>query len=143
MKSEHRPKKGPQTASANQKWVPRRPKWHQERPKIAPRRDEEGSKTIPDRKSNKEPHQDDHMTGLGPQGRGGTPSSVSPQGNHLAPKNGTKKEPKAIQNRSENRESTKTRSKTIKELSWIDLGRFGGAMWEPQNPKSMGKHNSL
>ena len=41
-------------------------KWHPKRPKIVPRRAEEGAKTIPNRKSNQEAHQDDPKTVLGP-----------------------------------------------------------------------------
>ena len=56
--------------------------------------------------------------------------------------------PKTIQNGAENdpqskrkSRSEKKRSKRIKDPSWSDLGRFGGAMWEPEDPKSIGKRN--
>ena len=35
----------------------------------------------------------------------------------------------------------KKRSKRIKDPSWSDLGPFGGAMWEPEDPKSSGKRS--
>ena len=54
--------------------------------------------------------------------------------------------PKTAQNGSENdqkskrkRRVNKKRSKRIKDPSWSDLGPFGGAMWEPEGPKSIGK----
>ena len=97
---------------------------------MVPRRAEEGSKTIPDRKSNEEPHQDDHMTGLGPQGKGGTPSLVSPYGGHLGAQKRSKTEPKTIQNRSENRESKKTSQDDrgpVLERSWSPWGSRVGA----------------
>ena len=54
--------------------------------------------------------------------------------------------PKTAQNGSENEQKSKRkrrvnkkRSKRIKDPSWSDLGPFGGAMWEPEGPKSIGK----
>ena len=54
--------------------------------------------------------------------------------------------PKTTQNGTENDPKSKRksrvekkRSKTIKDPSWSDLGPFGGAMWEPEGPKSIGK----
>ena len=54
--------------------------------------------------------------------------------------------PKTTQNGAENDPKSKRksrvekkRSKTIKDPSWSDLGPFGGAMWEPEDPKSIGK----
>lgn len=56
--------------------------------------------------------------------------------------------PKTIQNEAENDPKSKRksrseqkRSKRIKDPSWSDLGRFGGTMWEPGDPKSIGKRN--
>ena len=105
---------------------------------MTPRRAEEGAKTIPNRKSNQEAHQDDPKTVLGsPRGRF-APLSVTSRGPFGRPKttqNGTENDPKSKRkSRSENK-----RSKRIKDPSWSDLGRFGGAMWEPEDPKSIGK----
>ena len=56
--------------------------------------------------------------------------------------------PKTTQNGAENDSKSKRksrskqkRSKRIKDPSWSDLGRFGGAMREPEDPKSIGKRS--
>ena len=119
-------------------WAQEGRKWHPKRPKIVPRRAEEGAKTIPNRKSNQEAHQDNPKTVQGaPQGRF-APLSLTSRGPFGRPKttqNGTENDPKS------KRKSRieKKRSKTIKDPSWSDLGPFGGAMWEPEDPKSVGK----
>ena len=80
-----------------------------------------------------------------PQGRPGTPPEAAPPtlgsllGDHLGTPKPPKTDPKTRNNRSEKKESNKKRSKRIKDPSWSDLGRFGGAMWEPEGPKSIGK----
>ena len=79
------------------------------------------------------------------------PSRDSPRG-RFAPLSVTSRgafgRPKTTQNGAENDQKSKRksrseqkRSKRIKDPSWSDLGRFGGAMWEPGDPKSVGKRN--
>ena len=61
-------------------------KWHPKRPKTVPRRAEEGAKTIPNRKSNQEAHQDNPKTVQGaPQGRF-APLSLTSRGPFGRPK---------------------------------------------------------
>ena len=106
-------KKTPKRQPGTENWPQEGRKWHHKRPKMVPRRAEEGEETIPNHKSKEEPHQNDHMTGLGPQGRGGTPSLHSPQGHHLGDQNGTKTEPKTIPNRKSNQEAHQDYPKTV------------------------------
>ena len=56
------PKRHPRTENCPQDGR----KWHHKRPKMVPRRGEEGAKTIPNRKSNQEAHQDDPKSVRGP-----------------------------------------------------------------------------
>ena len=60
-KTQKTPKRHPRTEN----WPQEGRKWHHKRPKMIPRRAEEGAKTIPNRKSNQEAHQDDPKTVLG------------------------------------------------------------------------------
>ena len=72
-----------------------------------------------------------------PRGRF-APLSVTFRGPFGRPKtiqNGTENDPKSKRKS----RSEKKRSKRIKDPSWSDLGSFGGAMWEPEDPKSIGK----
>ena len=59
-------KKTPKRHPGTENWPQEGRKWHHKRPKIVPRRAEEGAKTIPNRKSNQEAHQDYPKTVLGP-----------------------------------------------------------------------------
>ena len=59
-------KKTPKRYPGTENWPQEGRKWHHRRRKIVPRRAEEGAKTIPNRKSNQEAHQDDPKTVLGP-----------------------------------------------------------------------------
>ena len=71
-------KKTPKRYPGTENWPQEGRKWHHKRPKIVPRRAEEGAKTIPNRKSNQEAHQDDPKTVLGlPQG------AIRPSFGHL------------------------------------------------------------
>ena len=64
-----------------------------------------------------------------------------PPGAHLGAQKRPKTEPKNNPKSKRKSRSEQKRSKRIKDLSWSDLGRFGGAMWEPGDPKSVGKRN--
>ena len=70
--NEHRPEKPEKDTKrypGTENWPQEGRKWHHKRPKIVPRRAEKGARTIPNRKSNQEAHQDDPKTVLGlPQG---------------------------------------------------------------------------
>ena len=89
--------------------------------KNGPKTAEEGSKTIPDRKSDEEPHQDDHMTGLGPQGEGGTPSLVPPYGHHFGIPNDPKQNLK--------RSKIEAKNDEVKRAIQDDLGPVLGRSW--------------
>ena len=58
-------KKIPKRHPGTENWPQEGRTWHPKRPKIVPRRAEEGAKTIPNRKSNQEAHQDYPKTVLG------------------------------------------------------------------------------
>ena len=59
------------------------------------------------------------------------PTSRGPFGRPKTTQNGTENDPRSKRkSKVENK-----RSKTIKDPSWSDLGPFGGAMWEPEDPK--------
>ena len=106
---------------------------------MVPRRAEEDSKTIPDRKLNDKPHQDDHMTGLSSQGTGYPQFGVTLWGAFGRPKAIKKEAESHPKSKRKSRVENKL-SKTIKDPSWSGLGRFGRVLWEPQTPKSIGKH---
>ena len=136
--------KAPKCRPECPKTSPREPKTAENRPKGAPRRPQEEPKRVkkanPNRKTKKGPSQVDPKTILeSPRGRFAD-FSLTPRGAFGHPKttkNGTKNDP---QKKRKSR-SKKRRSKTSKDPSWSDLGRFGCAMWEPQDPKSIGKRN--
>ena len=75
---------------------------------------------------------------LGPAQGGVTPSLPSPPGSHFGTQNVQNKAENDLKSKRKSRSEQK-RSKRIKDPSWSDLGRFGGAMWEPEGPKSIGK----
>ena len=98
-------KQTPKRRPGTENWLQEGRKWHHKRPKIVPRRAEEGAKTIPNRKSNQEAHQDDPKTvrGLG-QGPIST-TARAPWGPIWAPPNDPKRSLKRskIQAKIENR----------------------------------------
>ena len=108
-------------------------KWSQEGPKRVPKRSQTASRTKKRTKTTPRPSWDL------PRGRF-APLSVTSRGPFGHPKttqNGAENDQKSKrQSRSE-----KKRSKRIKDPSWSDLGRFGGAMWEPEDSKSVGRRN--
>ena len=61
-------KKTPKRHRRSDNWPEEGRKWNQQRPKMVSRSPEEGAKTISNRKSNQEEHQDDPQTVLGPLG---------------------------------------------------------------------------
>ena len=107
---------------------------------MVPSRAEEGAKMIPNRKSNQEGTKtNDTKTVLG--------LAQGPILN-LEPPGGPFGRPKTTQNGAENDPKSKRKSisekkpsKRIKDPSWTDLGRLEGAMWEPEDPKSIGTHS--
>ena len=120
------PKRHPRTEN----WPQEGRKWHHKRPKMVPRRAEEGAKTIPNRKSNQEAHQDYPKIVLGsPQG---ATRRLFPhlQGSIWAPQN----DPKRTLKRSKIKAKIENRKKAIQEdqgpvleRSWSLWGRHVGA----------------
>ena len=109
-----------------------------------PKRPQEELKKVkkanPNGKTKKGPNQVDPKTVLDSPKGGSARYPLTPRGAFGHPKttkNGTENDPKSKQKSRVERK----RSKTIRDPSWSDLGRFGGAMWEPEDPKSIGKRN--
>ena len=124
------PKIGPKKAVNG---TTRGQKSSQEGPKRVQKRSQTASRTKKRTKTTPRPSWDL------PRGRF-APLSLTSRGPFGRPKttqNGAENDPKSKRkSRSENK-----RSKRIKDPSWSDLGRFGGAMWEPEDPKSIEKRN--
>ena len=123
-----RPKKRAQESPRRPKTSPREPKVFQNEAKSDPRRPQEapkrGKKANPNRKTKKEPNQDDLGTVLDPP-RADLRSEAAPPGRHWGGQNGTKIDPKTIKNRREKSRGEKTDPRR----SWIRLeailGRLG------------------
>ena len=113
--------------------APRGPKWSQAGPKMAQKRSQTASRTKKRTKTPPRPSWDP------PRGRAAHFRGTfrGPFGHPKTAQNGSENEQKSKRKRRVN----KKRSKRIKDPSWSDLGRFGGAMWEPEDPKSIGKRN--
>ena len=128
-------KKTPKRYPGTENWPQEGRNWHHKRPKIVPRRAEEGAKTIPNRKSNQEAHQDDPKTVQGaPQGAIRT-SFPHLQGPIWAPQN----DPKRTRKRSKIEAKIEKRTKAIQEdqgpvleRSWSLWGRHVGARRPPK-----------
>ena len=106
---------------------------------MVPRRAEESEKAIPNRKSNEEPHQDEHMTALDPPKAANAHFSPTPRGSFWHPKttqNGARKD----QQSKRKIKKRKERSETISNPSWGDLRSFWDPMWRPKTPTSIVKH---
>ena len=102
------PKRHPRTENCPQDGR----KWHHKRPKMLPRRAEEGAKTIPNRKSNQEAHQDDPKTVLG-LGQGRTsPVQRPPRESIWAAQN----DPKRSRKRSKIEAKIESRKKAIQDV---------------------------
>ena len=123
-------KKTPKRHPRTENWPQDGRKWHHKRPKMVPRRGEEGAKTIPNRKSNQEAHQDDpkSVRGLG-QGPIST-TARAPWEPIWAPQN----DPKRSLKRSQIKAKIESRKKTIQddqgpvlERSWSLWGHHVGA----------------
>ncbi|MEC7682350.1 MAG: hypothetical protein VYC88_00825 [SAR324 cluster bacterium] len=126
----HESKIGPKKAENG---TTRDQKWSQEWPKRVQKRSQTASRTKKRTKTTPRPSRDS------PKGRFAPLSVTSwgPCGRPKTTQNGAENDPKSkLKSRRE-----KKRSKRIKDPSWSDLGRFGGAMWEPGDPKSVGKRN--
>ena len=92
-------------------WSEEGPKSNQERPKMVPRKAEEGAKTIPNRKSNQEAHQDYPKSVLGPPQRPISTTARAPRGPIWAPQN----DPKRSLKRSKIQAKIENRKKAIQE----------------------------
>jgi len=135
-----RQKKTPKRHPGTENWLQEGRTWHSKRPKMVPRRGEEGSKTIPNRKSNQKAHQDDPKTILGlAQGRI-WPAQRRPPGAIWEAKSGSKPIPKRSKIEAiieEKKTSSQDGLGPVLERSWVVLGRHVGA----KNPQSIGKRN--
>ena len=77
-------KKTPKRHRRSDNWPEEGRKWNQQRPKMVSRSPEEGAKTISNRKSNQEEHQDDPQTVLGPLGlSAGAPGACTGTHTHV------------------------------------------------------------
>ena len=124
----HEPKIGPKKAEHG---TTRGQKWSQEGPKRVQKRSQTASRTKKRTKTTPRPSRDSPKGRVAPLGvifRG-------PFGRPKTTQNGAENDPKSKRKS----RSEKKRSKSIKDLSWSDLGRLEGAMWEPEDPKSIGK----
>ena len=124
----HEPEIGPKKAEHGST---RGQKWSQEGPKRVQKRSQTASRTKKRTKTTLRPSWDP------PRGRAAPLSGTfrGPLGPPKTTQNGVENDKKSKLKRRVN----KKRSKRIKDPSWSDLGRFGGAMWEPGDPKSIGK----
>ena len=127
-------KQTPKRHPGTENWPQEGRKWHHKRPKIVPRRAEEGAKTIPNRKSNQEAHQDYPKTVLGPAQR---PISTTARAS-WEPIWASQNDPKRSLKRSKIKAKIENRKKAIQEdqgpvleRSWSLWGRYVGA----PNPK--------
>ena len=123
-------KKKPKRHPGTENWPQEGRKWYHKRPKIFPRRAEEGAKTIPNRKSNQEAHQDYPKTVLGPPQRPISLTARAPRGPIWAPQN----DPKRSLKRSKIHAKIENRKKAIQEdqgpvleRSWSLWGHHVGA----------------
>ena len=132
--------KTPKRHLRTENWPQDGRKWHHKRPKMVPRRGEEGAKTIPNRKSNQKAHQDEPKTILGlAQGRI-WPAQPPPPGAIWEAKSGSKPIPKRSKIEAiieEKKTSSQDGLGPVLERSWVVLGRHVGA----KNPQSIGKRN--
>ena len=120
------PKRHPRTAN----WPQDGRKWHHKRPKMVPRRAEQGAKTIPNRKSNQEALQDDPKTVRGPAQGPISLTARAPREPIWAPQN----DPKRSLKRSKTKAKIESRKKAsqddqgpILERSWSLWGHHVGA----------------
>ena len=124
------PKIGPKKAVNG---TTRGQKSSQEGPKRVQKRSQTASRTKKRTKTTPRPSWDLPRGRFAPL----SPTSRGPFGRPKTTQNGAENDPKSKRKS----RSEKKRSKRIKDPSWSDLGRFGGAMWEPEDPKSIGKRN--
>ena len=123
------PKIGPKKAVNG---TTRGQKSSQEGPKRVQKRSQTASRTKKRTKTTPRPSWDSPRGRFAPL----SPTSRGPFGRQKTTQNGTENDAKSKRKS----RSEKKRAKRIKDPSWSDLGRFGGAMWEPEDPKSIGKH---
>ena len=134
-------KKTPKRHPGTENWPQEGRKWHHKRPKMVPRRAEEGAKTIPNRKSNQEAHQDYPKTVLGPPQGAIRPLSRHPQGGIWAPQNDQKRNPKRSKIVSKNQEekiAIQDDLGPVLERSWVVLGHHLGPRNAPNPYKTYG-----
>ena len=124
------PKIGPKKAVNG---ATRGQKSSQEGPKRVQKRSQTASRTKKRTKTTPRPSWDSPKGRVAPL----SPTSRGPFGRPKTTQNGAENDPK-LKRKSR---SAQKRSKRIEDPSWSDLGRFGGAMWEPGDPKSIGKRN--
>ena len=105
----------------------------QEGPKRVQKRSQTASRTKKRTKTTPRPSWDLPRARFAPLGV----TSRGPFGRPKTTQNGTENDPESKRKS----RMKKKRSKRIKDPSWSDLGPFGGAMWEPEVPKSIGKRN--
>ena len=122
----HEPKIGPKKAVNG---TTRGQKSSQEGPKRVQKRSQTASRTKKRTKTTPRPSWDLPRGRFAPL----SPTSRGPFGRPKTTQNGAESDPKSKRKS----RSEKKRSKRIKDPSWSDLGRFGGAMWEPEDPKSI------
>ena len=145
--SREQEERGDKRESESSKMPPRdaqnEPKKAQNGARSDPRRPQEelrrAKKANPNRKTKKEPNQDDPKTVLDPPGAR-FPSIHALPGAHLRAQIGTKTDPKTIKHRSNKSRGKNKRSKTILDPSWSDLGPFWGAILGEKKPQTIGKH---
>ena len=129
-------KQTPKRYPGTENWPKEGRKWHHKRPKIVPRRAEEDAKTIPNRKSNQEAHQDYPKTVLGPAQGAISTTARAPWEPIWAPQS----DPKRSLKRSKIQTKIKNRKKAIQEdqgpvleRSWSLWGRHVGAQSPPKH----------
>ena len=125
-----RQKKTPKRHPGTENWPQEGRTWHSKRPKMVPRRGEEGAKTIPNRKSNQEAHQDDPKSVRGPAQGPISLTARAPWEPIWAPQN----DPKRSLKRSKIKAKIESRKKAIQddqgpvlERSWSLWGHHVGA----------------